>query len=354
MTPTATAGMNYLKHFRFPSFTGKRVFYIGAELPDLIAFAATEGADEIIISTEKLPEPTVKPPSADLSIRTFPDWQDALDKTHGDFDLIVINCRILAFNDTESLLQLVKAVMERLALNGICFLDIIVSSKTTDTIKTAPPITKTALFNALKPYAWKNIHCITKVLGNDVDSLNYTVQLCPMKPMAYLLMTQPGSGKSTILRKLFERQRQRVRLIKGDQTYARIQAGKLPERIEVPSALLNLIQQQFHRQKIGKMTDQIFSAGLSGDLVDVWLQIARKSDFVLDSYIPVAHHDDIKQLIEARGYVPVVLQSEITSPLATHTDIQTRLEQFYGVPVHTQPIDGQRNWLNRLRALFRR
>lgn len=333
ISPVRVGPIDSITRYRFPSFTGKRVLYIGYQGDDTLPFALSEGVAEIVVTAgdeQETDSLAISDSVADApQVHLEQDYAKALKRHRGPFDIIIFNS--LAFNiDSVATLKLHwKPLIRRLSKSGVCFINAVVLESEPEN-DDQPCITRQQLFASLKRYAWKNIHCISSdeaELNLNQRTLNYIIQITQMKPLAYLLMSEPGSGKSTILRRLFEKQRKRIKIIKGDQTYARISTSTL-HGVAVPEELATFIKDTFHRQQIGKMTDKIFAQELHPQLVEVWLQIADGGDFVLDSYVPDDYHHQLISTLKEQGYEPIVLQTHIKPPLATRSEINARLENF--------------------------
>lgn len=198
--------------------------------------------------------------------------------------------------------------------------------------------TRSKLGQMLDDYAWKIVGHSVKQGGDPLQ--RYVVHIRPMKPYVYLLMEQPGTGKSTIARKLF--QTGPTHLISGDNLYGRVARGA----IKAPSHLESIITEQYKEYSVGNQTKKTFDWGdvtrriiqadFLPELIDFWCEHLGEGDAAIDSYMPEDQHEAVKALFEKKGYVPVFLKWDMDVSMAPK---HTAKEQMEAYETHLSSID---------------
>jgi adenylate kinase family enzyme len=169
--------------------------------------------------------------------------------------------------------------------------------------------TRAKLGSMLQDYAWKVIGHSVNQAGDPLQ--RYVVHVRKMRPYAYLMMETPGSGKSTISRRLFKQAK--VPVVGGDRVYLQVSEGKH----EASDALRQAISEGFTTASIDKATTRVFESGLADEIVDLWIKQAGKQDFALDSYVPEAHQKSVREALFRKGYFPVDLNWSADAELMT-------------------------------------
>jgi hypothetical protein len=105
-----------------------------------------------------------------------------------------------------------------------------------------------------------------------------------------------------------------------------VSAGKR----DAPGKLHELITRDYSPFHLDRIIDEVFAAGLAGELVSLWLANVEGQDLALDVYVPPARHEEVKRLLEQRGYLPVQLSWErVGQPPLPDEMIAQRAEEFY-------------------------
>ncbi|MEZ8147320.1 hypothetical protein [Enterovibrio norvegicus] len=179
-----------------------------------------------------------------------------------------------------------------------------------------------------------------------------------MKPTAFLLLGSPGAGKSTIARRYFKA----LPVVQGDQIYKAIADG----RIEVSVALYDAVSKEFDSCRILRMTVLLFEQGLGDEIVDVWLQHAKHSDVVVDSYVPPKYHKVVKARFTRSGYVAIDLQWDMAKTMCSKRRASELVGSFMSgkktrsnssqspIQVDTKPVLRRSAFVATFRRLFSR
>ncbi|NDL70379.1 hypothetical protein [Vreelandella alkaliphila] len=225
---------------------------------------------------------------------------------------------------------LIPDLMNKLSPQGVLVIDITLSDEPGDqwvdqqhgqmTFKLP---TRKKLSVLLDGYAWK---VIGKVEGFEQEGLRrHIVHVRKMRPYVYLLVDEPGTGKSTLLRKLFRRAK--IWRVSGDKTYQRI----FNDKYTVSEPLTHCVKANFTTETIGQLTEAVFESDLYPEMVDLWSTVSKGKSFVLDSYIPVAYRDKVSQCFSERGYYPVLIsfpEAELIMPASLSTRRVGSFERF--------------------------
>lgn len=317
---------------RLPSLENKHCLSFGVGSDVLCGYALHEGAASatgVMPSAEEARQAEALFPSATfLSIGdTFLSMGDAgaaaLEQSREAYDLISLQVGAdeapeIAFFET-----ILERLIQRLSRGGLLVMKVPVtlepSGDESHQPLAYPGLTRKVLARLLERCAWKVIASLEEPGEAGVQWL--IVHVTHMKPYVYMLLGEPGSGKSTLMRELFAKVK--VRRISGDKTYQRICQGKY----DVSPELRCLVQEEFSTETIGKLTKQVIAQGLFSEIVDVWLARGGGRSFVLDSYVPESHRQILSDLLAERGYFPVLVAfPSATVPPSAETAIRRSRE----------------------------
>ncbi|WP_445396765.1 methyltransferase domain-containing protein [Zobellella sp. An-6] len=303
-----------LSSLRLPPLAGKRFLDVGCNEGFFCGYALFDGAARVVgidKSAEALSRARLRFAAAEFLNQSW----DCLPE--GPFDVITL---LSALHYAEDQAELIHRLMERLSDNGLLVLEISMAPGHQDEwIKVKRAIderyfpTRIKLGKVLKDYAWKVIGHSVNQAGDPLQ--RYVVHVRRLKPYAWLLMQQPGTGKSTISRRIFSGKPQ-VPVVSGDRTYLQITQGKF----DISAGLREAVSQGFTTATIDKTTRRVLEQGLMAELVEVWTRQAGYRDFILDSYVPAEFHQQVRNQLHALGYFPVDISWETPSPLIKARD----------------------------------
>ena len=311
-----------LSALRLPSLKGKRFLDIGCNEGFFCGYAMFDGAEEVVgIDQSKVAIQKAKLRFTDIDFRNQ-SWDEL---PEGTFDVIIMLSALHYATDQEAMIH---KMMSKLKDDGLLVLEISMARGVADDwVKVKRAIderyfpTRNKLASVLNNYAWKIIGHSVNQEGDPLQ--RYVVHIKPMKPYAFLFIQEPGSGKSTVSRKLLAGGN--IPLLGGDSLYQQIANGKL----QAPLALQELVSDNFSTATIDKTTHQVFKSGLVEELVDFWLtQINRTEDFAVDSYIPIEYHEVLKDVLISKGFFPVELSWSQESKLENSNTVLQKTKQY--------------------------
>lgn len=303
-----------LMALRLPSLKGKRFLDVGCNEGYFCGYALFEGAEKVVgidKSAEAIRKAGLRFPEVSFIKQSW----DVLPEDR--FDVITL---LSALHYADDQAALVHRLMASLDDDGLLVLEISIAPEGGDEwVKVKRSIderyfpTRRKLNSLLADYAWKVIGHSVNQAGDPLQ--RYVVHVRKTRPYAYLMMENPGSGKSTLGRKLFRKAA--LPVISGDRTYLKVSQ----EELEVSAPLYSAVSENFTTASIDKVTDRVFSQGLVQELVELWIKQAAHKDFALDSYVPETFRSAVRDEFFAQGYFPVDLTWSIDQALkAPSTD----------------------------------
>lgn len=310
-----------LAALRLPPFADKRFLDVGCNEGFFCGYADFDGAAKVLgidKSAAAISRAKKRFPGCDFLEQSW----DSLPE--GTFDVITLLSALHYANDQPGL---VHRLMGSLSDDGVLVLEISIAPEPGDEwIKVERSIderffpTRGKLGSMLRDYAWKIIGHSVNQAGDPLQ--RYVVHVRRLKPYAYLLMGSPGSGKSTISRRLF--QQAKVPVVSGDRTYLQVSQGKH----EVPDALRALISEEFTTANIDTLTRKLFTGGFVEELAALWSQQAGYRDFALDSFVPQEHRQSVKDALESLGYYSVDITLDNPGSLVPAKMASTRATDY--------------------------
>lgn len=294
-----SASSQKLAALRLPPLAGKRFLDVGCNEGFFCGYALFEDASRVVgmdKSAEAIGKAKVRFPDAEFINQSW----DTLPE--GPFDVITMLSALHYAEDQEAL---VHQLMGLLADDGLLVLEISMApGHKNDWVKVKRAIderyfpTRIKLGKVLQDYAWKIIGHSVMQTGDPLQ--RYVVHVRKLQPYAWLLMQNPGSGKSTIARRTFGNKKD-LPIISGDLVYRRISTGQY----EISTKLHTLVKETYRSTCIDKVTQDVMSQGLTDEMVALWTNLAGFQDFVLDSYVPEEFRQQIKDALQSLGYFPI-------------------------------------------------
>lgn len=290
-----------LAALRLPDCQGKRFLDVGCNEGFFCGYALFNGASQVVgidRSADVIARAQQRFPEAEFRQQSWATLPE------GPFDVITLLSALHYAEDQESLIH---RLMEQLADDGLLVLEISLAQETGDQwVKVQRSIderyfpTRQKLGKVLESYAWKIIGHSVRQAGDPL--LRYVVHVRKMKPYVYLLMGRPGSGKSTISRRLFKQAK--VPVVTGDRLYLQLSQGKY----QVSQALRQCVQKSFSTTNIDKVTQRLCEQGLMAEVVALWVSLGGERDFAVDSFVPEAFQSEVRDAFLSQGYFPVDMQ----------------------------------------------
>ncbi len=321
-----------LAALRLPDLSGKRFLDLGCNEGYFCGYAQFAGAAEVI-GIDRSAEAIHK------AQRRFPDcqfvqqnWETLPDKK---FDVVLLASALHYASNQE---DFIHRLMQILQPDGVLVLEIGMAPGSQDAwVSVSRSIdqrlfpTRKKLMTVLKPYAWKIIGYSVKQAGDPLQ--RYVVHVQPKKPFIYLLLSKPGTGKTTIARSLFSHQ-SKIQLISGDHTYRMVKLGKLTAPTELHAVIAQCARKVDSNDDTDRVFDcaevirQVIAKGLLPVLVDFWASRLKHKDAAVDSFVPEEYHEMVCQLFEKKGYIPVLLSWRIHTSMSSASDSHNQVAQY--------------------------
>ncbi|WP_239060908.1 hypothetical protein [Desulfovibrio sp. JC022] len=182
--------------------------------------------------------------------------------------------------------------------------------------------TQRTINRILSRYAYKYLGESTPQIGDPIPRHVYHIK--KKKPYAFMLMQNPGAGKTTIRNALFHEHK----IISGDRLILDIGTEKQPCDPEFQK----FIAQGLNPSKIDVTVRALFSSQWWQDYLDTILSISNADSFVYDGYVPPAYHELISDYLKSNGYFPVNLcwdNPDALSDLGVRTKAEARKYALY-------------------------
>lgn len=314
--------LDRLVSLRMPSLAGKRFLNIECNKGFFCGYALFDGATSVVgvdKNAENITYATKNFPDADFINGSWSNLSE------NSFDVIFLHSVLHEYEHQD---KIIHRLLDFLANDGLLILEVsIVPSSKNEfckiniTNKTYYLPTHAKLNELLEDYAWKIIG--DSVNNNFFNLPKYVIHIRNFKPYVWLLMQEPGSGKSTVSRRTFNKKSD-VPIISGDHTYLLISNGK----IKVSDELYFLVSEGFTTDTIGRTTQKVFEAGFASELATVWANQVGYRDFTLDSYVPEKYREQIKNALHSLGYFPIEMSWNNKTPLLGKTNTKNKAASY--------------------------
>lgn len=301
----ASRTLDKLKALKLPPLTGRSFLDVGCNEGFFCGFADFQDAERVVgidQSRHFIENARRRFPRCEFLLQSW----DKLPE--GGFDVILLASALHYADDQPALIQ---RLVEQLKPGGVLVLELgIASSAEAEWVRVKRGIDErdfpsmAMLRKILADYAWKWMGPSVLQDGDPVP--RHVVHISRRKPVAYLLMQPPGYGKSSLAARLFADAG--VKIVSGDQAIAglaRSGRGSKCSTAGISAELKSIVSENYSPFHIDRTLEKVFETGLAADLVSLWLSGLNGDDFVLDAYVPAAHHDAVDSILDAHGYMPV-------------------------------------------------
>lgn len=326
-----------LKSLFLPNLAGKSFLDVGCNEGFFCGYAKFNGASRVV--GIDLNEAFIRRAEA-----RFPDCeflhQSWASLPNGQFDVIVM---LSAIHYAEDQPAMIAQLVEKLAPDGILVLEMgVINSDQPEWVTVERSIdtrlfpTNALLPELLKPYAWKWIAHSVSQTGDPTP--RSVIHISKRKPVAYLLMEPPGSGKGSIARDVF--MPAGLKILHSDVFIASIANGTT----DAPPSLREVIAQNAPFLELDLSYYRIFGSGLGSVFLDAILKGSEQQDFVFDGFVPAEYKQAVISHLEGLGYMPVLLswhrpQANLLSKKAVNTSAASYENFLEKIPdKQTRPI----------------
>ncbi len=241
------------------------------------------------------------------------------------FDVILLTSSLHYASDQSAL---IARLMQLLNPNGTLVLELgVVESKDNEWVQVdrghdiCSFPTWPVLSALLEPFAWKHIGKSVNQSGDPVP--RHVIHVTRRKPLVYLMMQVPGSGKTSVASSLFKPAN--VPVISGDKALVDIAEG----RLACPEQLKTYLGYRLDHTRLDEVYRRIFRDGFMPQLVQVWQAKAAGGSFALDAFIPLDRRDELVASFIASGYVVVKLAMSGINELESQLLRQSSADIFF-------------------------
>ncbi len=319
-----------LKALRLPELAGRSFLDVRCDEGFFCGYALFQKASEVygIDADER---------SISVGRERFPDARFLNDNWDNlpsrQFDVILCTA---ALHYAENQTALIERLVSHLSDTGVLVLEIgihpgqetawVEAERGTDTHLFA---TRSQIEKVLEKYAWRHVGPSVERVGDPVSC--HVFHVSRRMPVAYLMMSEPASGKSTVSRGLFTSSE--VELIQGDRLIHHIATGR---RDDAPT-IANAISTGYSVYRIAQAIESIVCCGLLESYVDCVVASASGRDFAYDGFIPPLARDSFASSLRQHGYMVVNLNWE---PIGTRpSSIESASELATAYVAHLGPAE---------------
>lgn len=337
-SPGASNSLAELRALNIPPLAGKSFLDVGCNEGLSCGYAAFDGAthvvgldsDEHVIARarERFPHCTF----------LAQHWNQLPVKR---FDVILLASALHYADDQPAL---IARLVERLAPGGVLVLELGVHAgednrwvrvQCGDHDTRSFP-TRARLMEILAPYACRFMGASVREPGDPVP--REVVHVSARRPMAFLLLANPGAGKTNLARSVFTPAG--LAVVNGDALLHEVALG----RQSASPALQELVRQDHSPRTLDRSLQRVFSGGLGAELVGLWLARGQPGrDICIDAFVPAEFRPQVADWVRDAGYVPVRMEWDPLGPRSQAPDATERRVAEYlaaldGAPLEPQPI----------------
>lgn len=325
-----------LQSLRLPPLHGKRVLDFDCKDGYLCGFALHEGAESVTgVHADKAALKKAEHLFPDARFYTRQEFDQGRPEVNA-FDVIILRS---ASCFGEQQLQVISRLMSLLDNDGVLVVELGLVGDAKNRWVSGELAGVSTVFPSRQKFKAEFEHYAWKVIGPAI-STDASVELMvlhvrPLKPYVWLLLQESGSGKSTLTRRMFGDGHD-VSIVSGDRTYLEITQGKHG----VSEDLRAVVADEFSVLRISKTTHRILSEGYLPELAELWASLAGFNDFVLDTYMPVAYRQELKDLLAELGYFPVEMCLSADGVLPGRAKLARRVKGFRKSLLNNRPNVG--------------
>lgn len=298
-----------LSCLNLPSLVDKSFLDVGCNEGFFCGYAHFEGANTVI--GVDVNEDFIK-----LARLRFPrcrfkqmDWLQFLAGNSQKFDVIIC---ISAIHYAKDQPELVRMLVEHLATDGVLVLEIGIAQENSPNVIGSPGPgwvkcergidqrlfpTWQGLREMLAPYAWKQVNESVQQGGDPLP--RYVFHIRKMLPYGVFIFGEGSSGKTTVMRRLFNHLHQ----IQGDGIWLRtFDATRYPRLAAIASTCDS-------PYAINMLVDRAFADTTWQEYAMLVAELAAGKDFVFEGYIPKARQLEFIQKFTEFGYMPLNMQT---------------------------------------------
>ncbi len=257
------------------------------------------------------------------------DWVDFLYENDKKYDVILCASAIHYAQDQEKLLE---AMMRALAPAGLLVLEIGIADSSMPDAGPGPLAgwlkcrrgiderlfpTLQGIEKMLAPYAWKYVGESIPQAGDPVPRFIFHIR--KRLPYAILVMGEPGTGKSTAARHVFDN----FQVIGGDAIWGQAEgmADRYPKLAELAKT-----RKGWHMLNI--LAARMFSDESWEEYANYVATLGGNKDFVFEGYIPEEFRKKFAGAMAAYGYCPVNVElpksAEPPAEMLRNTRVEAR------------------------------
>ncbi len=315
--------LDKLKALQLPVLEGKSFLDVGCNEGFFCGFAKFAGAARAVgidNNNEFVRRAASRFPDCEFQARSWDDLPD------DSFDVILLAS---ALHYAEDQAALIRKLVDRLTADGTLVLELgIARSDKAEWITVKRGIDRRQfpsmpmLSGVLDDFAWKWMGPSVMQSGDPIP--RHVVHVSRRRPVAYLLMQPPASGKSSIARRLFANAS--VDVVSGDAVLLELAY----KHRDASPKLRKLVAKDFSAQAVDQATRRVFDAGLGAELVQAWLAGVHGRDVAVDAFVPSEWHELVVAELTKGGYLPVNLTwQRPAGRLLSRSALVKQADRFY-------------------------
>jgi len=256
------------------------------------------------------------------------------------FDVILLASALHYADDQPAM---IARLMERLAPGGVLVLELGVHPGDDNRwvrvqrgkIDTRLFPTRARLLEVLAPYACRFMGASVRQAGDPVP--REVVHVTARRPLALLLLADPGAGKTNLARTVFAPAG--ITVVNGDSLLHDVALGRQAASPE----LQKLVREDHSPRTLDRTLRRVFAAGLGAELVGLWLACGQPGrDVCIDAFVPAEFRLVVTDWVRDAGFVPVRLEWDslgrrMRAPEDTERSVATYVASLGGMAPDARP-----------------